>query len=378
MKNADYYKILGVSHDATVEEIKKSYRKLAMQYHPDRNPNNKEAEEKFKEAAQAYDVLSDPAKRQRYDQYGHEAYQHGAGAGGHGEYANMNDIFENFGDIFGSMFGGQASRQQKKTGGPTPAKGHDLSQRIQISLKEAYLGIKKEIKIYHYESCTSCKTSGCKEGTKPTACASCKGAGTQHYRQGLFAYSQACSACYGQGFKITNPCPDCRGQSRIQKHEKLSITIPAGIYHGAELRVSGKGDAGIFGGPSGDLYLVVDVAYDAKFSRRDNDLLTTLNLTYPQLVLGCQLEIEHIDGTMQTIKIPRGCPVGKELRTEGQGFVKLNGKGRGDLVIITQCDIPSKLSEDTKKSLLEYAEKLGSQSSSAHGGISGFFKKFLG
>lgn len=375
MKNNDYYKILGVSRDASVEEIKKAYRKLAMQYHPDRNPGNKEAEEKFKEAAQAYDVLSDQAKRQRYDQYGHDAFQDGAGAGG--QYANMNDIFENFGDIFGSMFG-QGFKQQKKTGGPTPAQGHDLSQRIQISLKEAYLGIKKEIKIYHYESCTSCKATGCKDGTKSTACATCKGAGTQHYRQGLFAYSQACSACYGQGFKITSPCSECRGQSRLQKHEKLSITIPAGIYHGAELRVSGKGDAGIFGGPAGDLYIVVDVAYDAKFSRRDNDLLTTLNLTYPQLVLGCQLEIENIDGAMQTIKVPRGCPVGKEIRVESQGFAKLHGKGRGDLVIVTKCDIPTKLSEDTKKSLLDYAEKLGNQSSNSSSGISGFFKKFLG
>lgn len=373
----DYYVVLGVPKNASQDDIKKAYRKLAMQHHPDRNPDNKEAEEKFKEAAQAYEVLSDPAKRKKYDQFGHAGMEHGD----YGQHSDFGDIFENFSDIFEGLFGQQAGQKRgaKKRGGPAPAQGHDLSQRIDISLQEAYSGVKKELKIYHYQPCEVCKFTGCKDGSKPSECSSCQGAGSVAYRQGFFSYSQPCSACYGQGFKISSPCTACRGQSRSQKHEKLTITIPAGIYQNAELRVSGKGDAGIFGGPAGDLYLVVNILPQSKFHRRENDLVTTLNLTYPQLVLGCQVEIENIDGTRETIKIPKGCPVGKEIKVAEKGFAKLHSKGRGDLVIITNCDIPTKLNEETKNSLLEYAEKLGNtSSSSSEGGISGFFKRFLG
>lgn len=371
----DYYEVLGVAKNASQDEIKKAYRKLAMQYHPDRNPGNAQAEEKFKEATQAYEVLSDQAKRQKYDQFGHAGMEHGD----YGQHSNFSDIFENFGDIFEGIFGQAGHKRSRKKGGPTAQQGHDLSQRIDISLQEAYTGVKKELKIYHYQPCESCKSTGCKEGTKPTECSTCKGNGNLHYQQGFFAYSQPCSSCYGQGFKISSPCTECRGQSRVQKHEKLNITIPTGIYQNAELRVSGKGDAGIFGGPAGDLYLVVNITANSKFYRRENDLVTTLNLTYPQLVLGCQVEIENIDGTRETIKIPKGCPVGKEIKVPDKGFAKLHSKGRGDLVIITNCDIPTKLNDETKKALLEYAEKLGNNSSSScEGGISGFFKRFLG
>lgn len=372
----DYYEIFGVEKSASADEIKKAYRKLAMKYHPDRNPDNKEAEDKFKEATEAYEVLSDQAKRQKYDQLGHA----GMGAGDYGQYSDFGDIFENFGDIFEGIFGqGGGQRRARKKSGPTPQQGHNLSQRADISLQEAYTGIKKEIKIYHYQPCEGCKGSGCKKGTKPSACATCKGMGNIHYQQGFFAYTQPCTSCYGQGFKIASPCSECRGQSRVQKHEKLNITIPAGIYQNAELRVSGKGDAGIFGGPSGDLYLVINIASHQKFNRRENDLVTTLNLTYPQLVLGCQVEIENIDGTRETIKVSKGCPVGKEILVPGKGFAMLHSKGRGNLAIITNCDIPVKLNEETKKVLLDYAEKLGdARASSSTGGISGFFKRFLG
>jgi len=373
MAKKDFYQILGVQKSSSQDEIKKAYRKLAMQYHPDRNPGNKEAEDKFKEAAEAYDVLSDAEKRKRYDQFGHESFQQ---SGGH-HYENVNDIFENFGDIFENLFGQQGPRR-RSTSGPTPQRGHDLSQHIEISFKESYLGCKKEIKIYHFESCQLCKGSGCKEGTKPVTCTQCSGSGQLLYRQGIFTYSQTCGTCHGQGFKIPSPCSECRGQSRIQKHEKLTITIPAGVFDQAELRVTGKGDAGSFGGEAGDLYLVLDVKPDKKFFRTNNDLVTHLNLTYPQLVLGCQIEIENIDEKKETIKIPKGCPVGKEIKIEGKGFAKLRGHGRGDFTIITQCDIPTKLNDETKKSLLDYAEKLGDLSQKSDGGISGFFKKFLG
>lgn len=375
MKKRDYYQILGVTKNATADEIKKNYRKLAMQYHPDRNPDNKEAEEKFKEAAEAYEVLSDTDKRARYDQVGHDAFQNGAGAH---HYQNMDDIFESFSDIFGDLFGTQTGSRKSRRGSPPAQRGHDLSLNIEITLQEAFLGCKKDIKIYHFESCPTCKATGCKDGTKPSTCTTCSGHGSVHYRQGFLTYSQPCSACHGQGFKITSPCHECRGQSRVQKHEKLSVNIPAGIFDQAELRLSEKGDAGSFGGESGDLYLVISIKPDARFSRRENDIVTLLTLTYPQLVLGCQIEIEHIDGVKETVKIPRGCPVGKEITVEGRGFARLRGSGRGNLVIVPQCDIPTKLNEETKQALLAYAEKLGNASQQGASGITGFFKKFLG
>lgn len=370
----DFYEILGVGKTANPEEIKKAYRTLALKYHPDRNPDNKDAEAKFREATEAYEILSDTAKRKQYDQFGH------AGTQGHsGHHANMDDIFENFGEMFEGIFGQKSGRRSNKTAtGPAPQRGHDLSQSIEISLKESYLGCKREIKLYHFEPCQGCKGSGCKTGTSATACGTCHGSGTTLHRQGFFTLSQVCTACHGQGFRIAQPCTECRGQSRIQKHEKLSVSIPAGIYNKAELRIVGKGDAGIFGGSTGDLYLTVEVLTDKVFHRKDHDLVTTLSLTYPQLVLGCQIEIENIDGTKETIKIPKGCPVNKEIVVPGKGFANLRGHGRGNLIIITNCDIPSKLNEETKTALHTYAEKLGNSSQQQQGGISGFFKKFLG
>jgi len=373
MNKRDYYEILGVAKDASADEIKKNYRKLALKYHPDRNPDNKDAENKFKEATEAYEVLSDNEKRARYDKFGHKGMQ---GGSDFHQYSNMDDIFENFGDIFESLFGAQGGKRKKS--GPTPQRGHDLAQKIDISLKEAYLGAKKELKVYHFVNCETCKGTGSKDNAKPTPCATCGGTGAVYYRQGFFTYSQACTACSGQGFKITSPCSTCRGQTRVQKHEKLMVSIPAGIFDSAELRLAGKGDAGVFNGEAGDLYVNVHVEQDSKFYRREDELVTHLNLTYPQLVLGCQVEFENIDGTKETIKVPKGCPVGKEIRIIDKGFPRLRTRGRGDLVVITQCDIPTKLNEETKKALLDYSEKLGNESQNSSGGISGFFKKFLG
>lgn len=371
MSKRDYYDILGVQKSASQEEIKKAYRKVALKYHPDRNPDNKEAEEKFKEAAEAYEVLSDQQKRQRYDQFGHAGMDGSQGFGGN-QYSNMNDIFENFSDIFGDLFGQGAAK--KKTG-PVSQRGHDLTQRVDITLQEAYEGCKKEVRVYHYVPCESCSGSGCTPGTRPATCSPCKGQGSVYFRQGFLTYSQNCSTCHGQGFTISSPCSTCRGQTRIQKHDKLSVTIPAGIFDQAELRVPGKGDAGIFGGKSGDLYLTVQVEPHKAFYRRGDDLVTNLTLSYPQLVLGCLMEIETIDGSRESIKIPKGCPVGREIVIAGKGFPLLRGRGRGNLIVVVTCDIPTKLDASTQKLLLEYAEKLQNQQP---GGISGFFKKFLG
>jgi molecular chaperone DnaJ len=375
MVKKDYYEILGVSQTAPQDEIKKAYRKLALKYHPDRNPDNKEAEEKFKEASEAYEVLSDAVKRQRYDQFGHSGMQ--SGADFH-EYSDMGDIFSAFGDIFGDIFGQGQKQKRGGKAGPIPQRGHDLAQSIEITLKESYLGCKKDILIYHFVQCETCHGSGCAVGTKPDVCKKCKGAGTVYLSKGFFSFAQTCPDCHGQGFFIPSPCSACKGQTRVQNREKFTITIPAGIFDGAELRVRGRGDTGIFGGPEGDLYLQVKIIADKNFWRKENDLVTTLNLTYPQLVLGCQVEIENIDGTKETVKIPKGCSVGREIVIAGKGFPLPHGYGKGSLVIITQCDIPQKLDDETKKALLEYSEKLGNQTKNSTSGISGFFKKFLG
>ncbi len=372
MNKRDYYQILGVAKAATPDEIKKAYRKLALQYHPDKNPNNKEAEDKFKEAAEAYEILSNVEKRQLYDQHGHAGVQ--GGHQGH-NYTDMNDIFENFGDIFGDIFGG-GGRKKRAATGPAQERGMDLSQALEITFQESFLGIKKEIKIYHYITCTTCSGTGCNGTSQPVMCKKCHGQGTVHFQQGFFTYQQACAPCHGKGFSITDPCTECRGQSRIQKHDRFTVNIPAGIYNQAELRLSGKGDAGVFGGPSGDLYLAIQIKSNPIFSRKDNDLITILTLSYAQLVLGCHLEIDHIDGTKQEIKIPKGSPVGKEILIPGKGFKFLKGSGAGNLIIQTKCDIPTKLSSEAKELLLKYDEK--AQEHNQPSGISGFFKRFLG
>jgi molecular chaperone DnaJ len=301
------------------------------------------------------------------------------GGADYGQYSNMNDIFDNFGDIFSEIFGGgQKAGKKKSKAGLTPKRGHDLSKNIEISLKDAFCGTKEDISVYHYVVCDKCSGSGSKKDSKPIMCTTCNGAGEVRYQQGFFAFAQPCSACHGEGFIIKNPCEGCRGQSRVQKNDKFSINIPAGIYDGAELRLSGKGDAGVFGGSSGDLYLRVTILPDPVFSRRNDDLVMNLNLTYPQLVLGCQVEIVSIDESKETIKIPKATPVGKEVIIAGKGFEKLRGNGRGSLVVIANCDIPKKLTAEAKEALLNFSEKLGTQNTSTEGGVSGFFKKFLG
>jgi molecular chaperone DnaJ len=380
MSKRDYYEILGVSRTATADEIKAAYRKLALKYHPDRNPDNKEAEEKFKEAAEAYEVLSDAKKRPQYDQFGHAGM--GAGMGGHGGHGgmNMDDIFESFGDIFGSMFGGGAgggSRKRKKSG-PEPKRGHDLTKEIEISLKDSFLGVKKEISYYHFFSCDTCKGFGAKSGTKATQCNTCHGNGQVQYKQGFFIYAQVCGTCGGDGYIIASPCTSCNGQSRVQKYDKFTITIPEGIFDGAELRITGKGDAGVYGGGEGDLFVKINVLPDKNFKRVGDDLVCNVLLTYPQLVLGSQVEIESIDGTKESIKVPKGCPVDEKIMVTGKGFPRLKSSTRGNLVVVAKCHIPKKLSSEAKKALTEYSTLIGTSTDDSEGTISGFFKKFLG
>lgn len=367
MAKRDYYEILGVPRDASAADIKKAYRTLALKYHPDRNPDNKDAEEKFKEAAEAFEVLSDEQKRARYDQVGPEGMQGGTD---YHQYSNMDDIFSAFGDVFGSMFGGGPRQRTRRKAAMEPKVGHDLSQELTITLKESFLGTKKDFGIYRFASCDTCSATGCAAGTKPELCKSCGGAGQLFTQQGFFSYAQTCSTCRGEGVTIPKPCPTCKGKSRTQQHEKLSITIPAGIYDGANLRLRGKGDAGVYGGESGDLYLQIKVSRDTKFERRNDDLVTTLSLSYPQLALGCHIELESIDGSKETITVPKGSAVGTEIALAGKGFLSANGKRRGALVVILKCEIPTRLTPRAKELLTELSKELETKDS-------GFFSRFL-
>jgi len=376
MTKKDYYDILGVSKGASQDEIKAAYRKMALKYHPDRNPGNKQAEEKFKEAAQAYEVLSDAQKRKQYDQFGHSGVD-GMGMGGGPGNMNMDDIFSAFGDIFGDIFGGGFQRTQRKSG-PEPKRGHDLHKSIKISLKEAFTGTKQEIKYYRFFTCDTCNGKGMQKGTSAQMCKECQGSGQITSRQGFFMYSRTCNNCGGEGYIISSPCPACSGQSRIQKYDKFTVNIPKGIFDSAELRIAGKGDAGVYGGSAGDLFLQINILPDKKFQRVGDDIIVKVMLTYPQLTFGSQVEIENIDGSKVNIKIPKGCPVGKEIVVSGKGFQKLRSKGRGNLVVITQCHIPKKLSAEAKEKLQEYAKLIGDKPEDESGTIAGFFKKFLG
>lgn len=376
MNKSDYYKVLGIDKSASIDEIKKAYRTLAMKYHPDRNPDNKSAEEKFKEATEAYEILGDTQKRSQYDQFGHAGMHNHMGGGT--SNMNMDDIFEQFGDIFGSMFGGGSHSKRRHAQGPQAQPGVSLNKTIDITLQEAFLGTKKEISYYHFFTCETCNGTGATKGTKAHGCQTCRSTGQMQYQQGFFVYSQPCTDCAGQGFTMPSPCADCSGKSRIQKFDKFTITIPQGIFHGAELRVNGKADAGLYGGQAGDLFLEIQVKEDKKFHRIEDDLVCTILLTYPQLTLGCQVDIESIDGSKHTIKIPKGCPVGERIIIPGKGFNKLRSSAHGSLIIVAQCHIPTKLSPESKKKLTEYSNTIGTNTTDHEGTITGFFKRFLG
>lgn len=382
MNKNDYYDTLGVSRSASTADIKAAYRKIAMKNHPDRNPNNKEAEETFKKATEAYEVLSDEAKRKQYDQFGHTDFQNGMG--GHPGGMNMDDIFNNFGDIFEQVFGfggQQGGRQKRANAGPAPHSGHDLSQTIEISLKESFTGVKREIGYYRFFPCETCQSKGTKPGTGFEMCSRCKGSGHMQFKQGLFMYTQSCNACAGNGYLISSPCQGCNGQSRVKKYDKFTVTIPQGVFQDAELRVSQKGDAGIYGGPTGDLFIKIAIKPDAHFKRVKDDLVCTINLTYAQLVLGCQIDVISIDETVHSVKIPRGCQIGEEISIRGAGFKKINSSAAGNFVIITHCIIPKKVSSDERKKLLEYAAIADPEidvDGKTTANRTSFFKKFLG
>ncbi|NPV12497.1 MAG: molecular chaperone DnaJ [Ignavibacteria bacterium] len=352
----DYYEVLGVPRNASQEEIKKAYRKLAMQYHPDRNPGNKEAEEKFKEAAEAYEVLSDPEKRRRYDQFGHAGMQ----GTDFREYTDINDIFNAFrdifsgtgfgGSIFDDFFGGSTSTRSRRTG--SVQRGSDLRVKIKLTLEEIATGVSKKIKIKRYKKCSSCNGTGAESGSGHRTCPVCNGTG--EIRQvsrsvfGQFVNITTCNNCGGEGRVISNPCKICGGEGRVQEEATVNVEIPAGVSTGNYLTLRGEGNAGRRGGPAGDLIVVVEELPHEIFQRQGDDIIYELNLSIPEAVLGGEVEVPTLTGKAK-IKLEPGLSPGKILRMKGKGLPNINTKKQGDQLIVVNIYVPQKISNQEKE-----------------------------
>lgn len=371
----DYYEVLGVERGAETDEIKRSYRKMALKHHPDRNQGDKAAEAKFKEAAEAYDVLGNDEKRARYDQFGHAAF----GAGGHGgqRFTNMEDIFSAFGDVFGGgggggggMFGdlfGGGRRAQR--GGPQP--GRDLKIVLDLTLEEVDQGVERSIMLKRQESCDTCTGSGMKPGTGRTKCGTCGGHGQVQRSQGFFTMATVCPRCQGRGESIDSPCGTCTGSGKKTEKTEVKINVPPGIEEGVRLRVSGAGDVGEPGAPRGDLYCMVREAEHKIFQRSGPDVITELPISFAQVALGDSIEVPTLRGRAE-MSIPAGTPTGKVFRLRGQGLPVLDGRGRGDQLVRIFVEVPKQLSDRQKELLSEFGE-LERESS----GEKSFFEKVI-
>jgi len=346
----DYYEILEVSRTATDQEIKSSYRKLALKFHPDRNPGDKTAEEQFKVAAEAYAILSDGEKRARYDRFGHAGVGNGAQGFDPSQFSGFEDIFGGLGDIFG--FGGS-----RRAG---PQRGADLRYDLEIKFEQAAKGVETNVQIPRHETCESCKGNGAAPGTSPSTCPQCRGAGQLRYQQGFFTVARTCGQCRGAGKVISKPCPDCRGNGTIEQNRKLTVKIPAGIATGQRLRLAGEGEAGTLGGPPGDLYVVIFVREHEFFQRDGNDLHCTVPLAFTTLALGSEIKVPGIDGE-ETVKVPESTQTGSTFRLRGKGMPDVSGRGRGDLLVTVQAITPKKLSKEQKKLLEQLAATLPEQ-----------------
>ena len=351
----DYYEVLSISRDASDQELKAAYRKLAMQYHPDRNPDDPSAEEKFKECSEAYQVLSDPEKRAAYDRYGHAAFNGGFGGGGSpfSGFGGAQDLGDIFGDLFGEMFnmggsGRKASRVQR---------GRDLRYDLTLEFEEAVFGIEKEITIRRMETCQDCKGTGAARGKAPVTCTQCGGRGQQRFQQGFFSVARTCSVCGGTGTLIVDPCQTCRGETRVQTEHKILVKVPAGVEQDTRIRYQGEGEAGKFAGPAGDLYVVLSVKAHKFFERDGDDLHCVMPISFPQAALGTELEIQTLEGPA-TIKVPEGTQSGKEFKLRGKGVPHLNSHGKGDLIVEIRVQTPSKLNKQQKELLRELSETL--------------------
>ena len=350
----DFYEVLQVSRDASDQELKANYRKLAMLYHPDRNPNNPEAEEKFKECSEAYAVLSDPEKRAAYDRYGHAAFQNGgAGAGnpfqGAGFQGDLGDIF---GDLFGEMFNMGGSRRATRV-----QRGRDLRYDLTLEFEEAVFGIEKEISIRRLEACADCGGTGSANGKAPATCSQCGGRGQVRFQQGFFSVAKTCARCNGTGTTISDPCPGCRGEGLQAKKHAILVKVPAGVEQDTRIRYQGEGEAGRFGGPAGDLYVVLSVKAHKFFERDGDDLHCVMPISFPQAALGTELQIETLEGPA-TIKIPEGTQNGRQFKLRAKGVPHLNEHGKGDLIVEIRVATPSKLTKAQKELLRQLSETM--------------------
>jgi len=345
----DYYEVLGVNRDASEEDIKKAYRKLAMKHHPDRNPDSKDAEERFKEAKEAYEMLSDAEKRRAYDAYGHAGVNpQMGGAGGDGAAGFSGGFADAFGDIFGDIFGGGRARSNVY-------RGADLRYNLEVTLEQAARGTETKIRIPAMEACESCKGTGAKPGTQARPCGTCGGTGSVRLSQGFFSIQQACPTCHATGKVIADPCTTCRGAGRVKRHKTLQVKIPAGIDNGDRIRLSGEGEGGVNGGPPGDLYVVVHLAEHSVFQRDGDDLHCEMPISYTQAALGGEIDIPTLDGHAK-IRIPPETQTGQVFRLRGKGIKGVRSSHAGDLLCEVAVETPVKLTERQKELLRELEE----------------------
>ena len=372
----DYYEVLGVEKNASDAEIKKAYRKLAMKYHPDQNPGDKTAEEKFKEVNEAYEVLSDSEKKARYDQFGFAGVDPNFGAGGGGYGGGAGFDFGDLGDIFGSFFGGGFGGGQTRRNPNAPQRGESIRMNLTISFEEAAFGCEKELELDRYESCETCHGSGAAPGTSPETCPDCGGSGVVQTRRqtpmGVFASTAPCSRCGGRGKIIKEPCKDCRGSGMVRRRRKIQASVPAGIDNGQTISIRGQGHAGKNGGPAGDLLVTITVRPHELFRREGTSVLCEAPITFTQAVLGAELEIPTIDGKVK-YDIPEGTQSGTTFRLKGKGIPALNGRGRGDQYVTVYIETPRNLNREQKEALKKFAEAVGENNYEER---KSFFRKF--
>jgi len=371
MQQQDYYELLGVNRQADEAEIKKAYRKLAMKHHPDRNPNDKAAEEKFKEIQKAYAILSDQQKRAAYDQFGHAGVDASMGGGGAGGFGGFGDVFE---DIFENIFSGGRRQQQQSHG----QRGADLQFNAQLTLEEAAHGKQIEITVPRHAHCTTCNGSGAKKGSTPKTCETCNGVGQVRIQQGFFSIQQTCPGCHGEGKIISDPCNACHGQGRVRESKKLTVKIPAGVDNGDRVRLSGEGEAGIHGGPAGDLYVQVSVKPHTIFERHEGDLHCEVPISFVTAATGGTIEVPTLEGRV-ALKIPAETQTGKAFRLRGKGMKSVRGYATGDLLCKVVVETPVNLSREQKELLTQFEESLekgkhSPRSSSWFDGVKKFFE----
>lgn len=371
----DLYEVLGVARGASKEDIKKAYRKLAMQHHPDKNPGNKESEALFKEASHAADILLDDQKRKMYDQFGHDGAQMGGGPGGfggggfQGDFGDLGDIF---GDIFGDILGGQRGGGRRGGSRRTRAQaGDDLQTELNITFEEAAFGAEKELHINRSIVCGDCHGSGAKKGTSPTTCDMCHGHGEIRRQQGFFTIAQPCPKCHGTGQMIKDVCESCNGRGRNKKREKLSVKVPAGIDEGQRLKLSGQGDSGMHGGPAGDLYVLIHLNEHEFFKRDEFDVHCEVPISFSQAALGTEIEVPTLGGRV-SVKVPEGTQSGQKMKLRNKGITKLGGYGFGDQIITIHVETPTKLSKEQREIFARLSEL---EQSSTNPMTKGFFEK---